>query len=95
MLISEAYLYVPELFVKVLNPETVFDIFILTDSDLEQPQLDISKHILICREADLSQIGLPEFIRYLDIYKFGYPYSYIVIREEVMATFVNSPNALK
>lgn len=83
--IEDTCSFIPELFVKILNADEIFEIIVISDS--EEPGFDLCKHMLMCNESDLSQIGLSNFIRHLDYYNFGYQYSYIVINESVLRIF--------
>lgn len=87
--IEDACSFIPELFVKTLNPNESFEIIVISDSNSEEPIFDLCKHILICNESNLSQIGLSQFIKYLEWYNFGYQYSYIVINESILRTFTS------
>ena len=91
IIIDDTCSLVPELFVKVLNPNETFEIIVISDS--EEPNVDLCKHILVCNETNLSQIGLSRFVHYLDDYNFYYKYSYIVISESVLRTFISKNNA--
>ncbi len=79
--------FVPELFVKVLNPNDSFEIIAFSNSHPETHIVDLSKHILICKESDLASIGFPKFVYYLNQYNFSYQYSYIVIDESVLRSY--------
>ena len=91
MVIEDSCAIIPELFVKCLLPKETFEIIMLFDaSGRKKTNVDITKHLLICNERMFSDslIGMPNFVRNLNLFRADYPYPYVIMNSSVFQTFI-------